>query len=179
MPGDRLADAVHRGAYASAVDGVLINTHEQFATQFSAAKEDIGQVQILLSDAITQLMGSFDGMHNFIREQHEVILAMAGYHRGAEQADALKDNPEEPSELIKTLSRIKEAADTISAASKEIASGNTDLSQRTEEQAPSLEETAAGMEQLTSTVKQNAENAKRANQLALSASEIAIKGGVW
>jgi methyl-accepting chemotaxis protein len=80
-------------------------------------------------------------------------------------------------QLTAIISRIKEAADTISAASKEIASGNTDLSERTEEQASSLEETAASMEQLTSTVKQNAENAKRANQLALSASEIAIKGG--
>ena len=103
MSGDRLADAVHRVAYASSVDGVLINTHEQFATQFSAAKEDIEQVQILLSDAITQLVGSFDGMHNLIREQHEVILALAGFHRGTEQADVLETNPEESSESIKTL----------------------------------------------------------------------------
>jgi hypothetical protein len=104
VPGDRLADAVHRGAYASAVDGVLINTHEQFATQFSAAKEDIGQVQILLSDAITQLVGSFDGMHNLIREQHEVILALAGFHRGTEQADVLETNPEESSKTGVELS---------------------------------------------------------------------------
>ena len=80
-------------------------------------------------------------------------------------------------QLTELISRVKEAADTISTASKEIASGNTDLSSRTEEQASSLEETAASMEELTSTVKQNAENARQANQLALSASDIAVKGG--
>lgn len=90
----------------------------------------------------------------------------------------LKDDSNETVEqLTQLISRVKEAADTISTASKEIASGNTDLSQRTEEQASSLEETAASMEQLTSTVKQNAENAKQANQLALSASDIAMRGG--
>lgn len=90
----------------------------------------------------------------------------------------LKDDSNETVEqLTQLISRVKEAADTISTASKEIASGNTDLSQRTEEQASSLEETAASMEELTSTVKQNAENAKQANQLALSASDIAVRGG--
>ena len=90
----------------------------------------------------------------------------------------LKDDANETVEqLTRLISRVKDAANTISTASKEIASGNTDLSSRTEQQASSLEETAASMEELTSTVKQNAENAKQANQLALSASDIAVKGG--
>ena len=90
----------------------------------------------------------------------------------------LKDDSNKTVEqLTQLISRVKEAADTISTASREIASGNTDLSSRTEEQASSLEETAASMEELTSTVKLNADHARQANQLALSASDIAVKGG--
>ncbi|MDD4910777.1 MAG: methyl-accepting chemotaxis protein [Sideroxydans sp.] len=80
-------------------------------------------------------------------------------------------------QLTDTISRIKEAADTINVAAQEIASGNTNLSQRTEEQASSLEETASSMEELTSTVKLNAENARQANQFAQGASAVAQKGG--
>jgi methyl-accepting chemotaxis protein len=80
-------------------------------------------------------------------------------------------------QLSQSLLQIKEATDTIHAASREIATGNNDLSGRTEQQAASLEETASSMEELTSTVKQNAENARQANQLAIGASDIAVKGG--
>jgi methyl-accepting chemotaxis protein len=79
--------------------------------------------------------------------------------------------------LLRLVTEVKQAADSIGTASKEIASGNIDLSQRTEDQAASLEETAASMEELTSTVKQNALNANQANQLAQSASTVAQKGG--
>ena len=80
------------------------------------------------------------------------------------------------SELIETVSGVRQGADAIYSGASEIAAGNNDLS-RTEQQAASLEETAASMEQLTATVKQNAENARQASQLALSASETAQKGG--
>lgn len=87
-----------------AVDGLLINTHEQFATHFSGAQEDLGQVQTLLSDAISKLLGSFDGMHNLIREQRDVALTVAGNHEdGGEQDEALKDHLEETSETLKSL----------------------------------------------------------------------------
>ncbi|WP_206187448.1 methyl-accepting chemotaxis protein [Serratia marcescens] len=81
------------------------------------------------------------------------------------------------SELIETVSGVRQGADAIYSGASEIAAGNNDLSSRTEQQAASLEETAASMEQLTATVKQNAENARQASQLALSASETAQKGG--
>ena len=81
------------------------------------------------------------------------------------------------SELIDTVSGVRQGADAIYSGASEIAAGNNDLSSRTEQQAASLEETAASMEQLTATVKQNAENARQASQLALSASETAQKGG--
>lgn len=81
------------------------------------------------------------------------------------------------SELIRTVSGVRQGADAIYSGASEISAGNNDLSSRTEQQASSLEETAASMEQLTATVKQNAENARQASQLALSASETAQKGG--
>jgi methyl-accepting chemotaxis protein len=79
--------------------------------------------------------------------------------------------------LSGTVSRVKQAAETIRTAAAEIATGNSDLSSRTEQQAASLEQTAAAMDELTSTVKQNAENATRATEVAASASLEAERGG--
>lgn len=87
---------------------------------------------------------------------------------------ALKDMNES---LLKTVSEVHRATDTIATASSQIASGNLDLSSRTEEQASSLEETASSMHELTSTVKRNADHAKEANTLAATASEVAVRGG--
>jgi methyl-accepting chemotaxis protein-1 (serine sensor receptor) len=81
------------------------------------------------------------------------------------------------SELINTVSGVRESAEAIFTGASEISLGNNDLSSRTEQQAASLEETAASMEELTATVKQNAENASQASQLALNATEIAQRGG--
>jgi methyl-accepting chemotaxis protein len=78
--------------------------------------------------------------------------------------------------LVKLISEVRSAADSIATGSSEIASGNIDLSSRTEQQASSLQETASSMEQLTSTVKQNAESAAQASSLASNASEVAAKG---
>jgi methyl-accepting chemotaxis protein len=76
-----------------------------------------------------------------------------------------------------TLCTIREAVQSIDAASREIATGNMDLSTRTEMQAGSLEETASAMDSLTSAVRANAENARAACQLAAVASGLAAKGG--
>ncbi|SFT97282.1 methyl-accepting chemotaxis sensory transducer with TarH sensor [Kosakonia arachidis] len=81
------------------------------------------------------------------------------------------------SELVRTVSDVRNGANAIYSGASEIAMGNNDLSSRTEQQASSLEETAASMEELTATVKQNADNARQASHLALSASETAQKGG--
>jgi len=68
--------------------------------------------------------------------------------------------------LVRVVSEVQTAVNSIGNASQEIASGNTSLSQRTEEQASSLEETASSMEEMTGTVKQNADSAAEARQLA-------------
>lgn len=80
--------------------------------------------------------------------------------------------------LVKTVSVVRDGADSIYTGAGEISAGSTDLSSRTEQQAASLEETAASMEQLTATVKQNADNARQATQLAQTASGTAKKGGL-
>jgi methyl-accepting chemotaxis protein len=81
-------------------------------------------------------------------------------------------------ELAASVTDIRIAADSVSAATGEIAHGNSDLSRRTEQQAASLEQTATSMEEFTSTVKQNAENARQANLLAQDAAAVALRGGV-
>lgn len=53
----------------NAVDKLLIATHKKFAAHFSCAQEDLQQVQSLLSDAITKLLRSFQGMHDLISQQ--------------------------------------------------------------------------------------------------------------
>ncbi|GAB3190341.1 methyl-accepting chemotaxis protein [Hydrogenophaga aquatica] len=79
--------------------------------------------------------------------------------------------------LVKIVTEVRQASDSIATGSTEIATGNADLSQRTEEQASNLEETAASMEELTATVNQNAETARQASQLAQGASSAAAHGG--
>jgi len=79
--------------------------------------------------------------------------------------------------LVKIVSQVRMAADSIATGSSEIANGNADLSQRTEEQASNLEETAASMEEMNATVRQNADTARAATQLATAASGVAERGG--
>ncbi|EFO7362363.1 methyl-accepting chemotaxis citrate transducer [Salmonella enterica] len=78
---------------------------------------------------------------------------------------------------IRTVSAVRDNADSIYTGAGEISAGSSDLSSRTEQQASALEETAASMEQLTATVRQNTDNARQATGLAKTASETARKGG--
>nr|WP_315254044.1 methyl-accepting chemotaxis protein [uncultured Duganella sp.] len=81
------------------------------------------------------------------------------------------------SDLLSTVSRVRNGADIINTGSQELAAGNLELSSRTETQASSLEETAASIEELTSTVKQNSDNAQHARTLVEGASATAAQGG--
>lgn len=98
------------------------------------------------------------------------------YHSRNEMGTLADSMRHMQSELISTVSAVRQGADAIYTGASEISAGNNDLSSRTEEQASSLEQTAASMEQLTATVRQNAENARQASQLALSSSETAQRG---
>nr|WP_229499121.1 methyl-accepting chemotaxis protein [Pseudoduganella ginsengisoli] len=78
--------------------------------------------------------------------------------------------------LARTVSTVRNGADTVSVASSEIAGGNADLSVRTESQAGALQQAASSMEALISTVRANAGHAQQASRLAVSASQIAAQG---
>jgi methyl-accepting chemotaxis protein len=80
--------------------------------------------------------------------------------------------------LRDAVARVREGADSLSAASAEIAAGNADLSARTEQQASTLQQTAAAAEQLGATVSRNADSAAQAKQLAAGAAGLAERGGV-
>ena len=79
--------------------------------------------------------------------------------------------------LSAIVSRVRDTAEKVSAASTQIAAGNSDLSSRTEEQASNLEETAASIEEMTATVNLTAQNAAQANQVASAAAKVALRGG--
>ena len=102
--GQDAANALDRIAKDGAVDSLLLNTHEQFATHFSGASADLGQVQALLNDAISKLLGSFDGMHNMIREQREVAKSVMDSYEGKDgKGQGLQEHLEETSETLKAL----------------------------------------------------------------------------
>lgn len=101
-------------------------------------------------------------------------ISVHGSNEMGQLADSLRHMQ---SELIRTVSDVRQGSSAIYSGASEISAGNNDLSSRTEQQAASLEETAASMEQLTATVKQNADNARQASQLAQEASRTAGEGG--
>ncbi|WP_211923126.1 methyl-accepting chemotaxis protein [Duganella radicis] len=80
-------------------------------------------------------------------------------------------------DLIRIVSRTRDATEAISSASAQIASGHQDLASRTSDQAGSLEQTTATMRELTDTVAQNAGRAQQAHELADSAAATAQRGG--
>ena len=90
----------------------------------------------------------------------------------------LKDDANSTAErLTDVVSKMREAATSITTSANEIAQGNLDLSKRTEQQASALEETAASMEEMMATVQQSNSNVLNANKLALESQDKATRGG--
>jgi len=80
-------------------------------------------------------------------------------------------------DLVRIVSRTRDATEAISSASAQIVSGHQDLASRTSVQAGSLEQTTATMSELTATVAHNADRAQQAHRLADSAAATAQRGG--
>ncbi|KRC03299.1 methyl-accepting chemotaxis protein [Duganella sp. Root198D2] len=81
------------------------------------------------------------------------------------------------SSLAGMVGNVRQATETLHAASAHIADDDLDLSHRIEKQASALEETALSMEELTCTVRRNADNARQVNLLAQGAANLATRGG--
>ena len=79
--------------------------------------------------------------------------------------------------LVRIVSQVRTATDTIYGAAADIARGNVDISQRAELQANALERTATSLATLTDTVNRNADSARKADQRAHDASKVAARAG--
>jgi methyl-accepting chemotaxis protein len=78
--------------HQSAVESVLMQTHNQFATHFAGASGDLNQVQILLADAIEKLLDSFNGMQSLIKRQQNAAIGFVFTHQdNAEKDESLAD----------------------------------------------------------------------------------------
>jgi methyl-accepting chemotaxis protein len=128
----------------------------------------IDAVNMLVSDAKRLAEAAADGR---VTVRADATVHQGDFRKVVEGVNATLGT------IVAPIIAVKEAIETINAASHEISLGNNDLSARTEQQAASLEETAASMEEFASSVKQNSENTKAANRLAQTTSEAAIKGG--
>jgi len=96
---NRIAEATREKQEKYGVDQVLLQTHSDFAEHFAGSNNDLGQVQSLLSDAIANLFGSFEGMHQLIKEQQDMAKSVV-----ADDADgSMQNSLNETSETLKAL----------------------------------------------------------------------------
>lgn len=94
-----------------------------------------------------------------------------------EPAQLLAAMAEMSDSLVKLVSALRGASETVYIGANEIALGAQDLSSRTEEQAAALQETAASMEEISATSEHNEKNTREADRLADAASRSAQHGG--
>lgn len=78
--------------------------------------------------------------------------------------------------IMTSISRLQEAAQSISDASDQVAASSQDMADGASQQASSLEETSASLEELSSMTKRNADSSQQANQLSEEARNSASEG---
>ena len=164
-----------------ASEGVKQNEHDYIRILWILAAVMIVVLAVIAMSWVAMQRVLLKPLHEVMSHIRHIAtgdLTHAIHAEGSNEMARLAQNVQEMQQsLVKTVSVVRDGADTIYTGAGEISIGNNDLSSRTEQQAASLEETAASMEQLTATVKQNADNARQATQLALNASGTAKKGG--
>ncbi len=164
-----------------ASDGVQQNEHDYIRILWILAAVMVVVLGVIAMSWVAMQRVLLKPLHEVMGHIRHIAtgdLTHAIHAEGSNEMARLAQNVQEMQQsLVKTVSVVRDGADTIYTGAGEISIGNNDLSSRTEQQAASLEETAASMEQLTATVKQNADNARQATQLALNASGTAKKGG--
>jgi methyl-accepting chemotaxis protein len=181
------------GAYVNTL-GALLAYHTKQAQALARASEDqftnsrrlligLGACALLIGSALAWLLtrsivGPLGQAVAMAARVADGDLTASLAHRRRDEFGQLLDALSEMTRrLAQTVTRVRDGAVAIDAASREVASGNMDLSRRTEHQAGMLEETASAMDELSAMVRQNAANTRQADALSLSASAIAGKGG--
>ena len=96
--GPQAAEGFVRQSEKYGVDNVLLQTHTEFAAHFSGSNDDLSQIQSLLGDAISKLLGSFEGMHQLIQAQRDAAMTISG-----EEDNSMQNSLGETSETLKTL----------------------------------------------------------------------------
>jgi len=79
--------------------------------------------------------------------------------------------------LSQIITKVRNAADSLSDASEQVNTTAQGMSQASSEQAASVEETSASVEQMSASINQNAENAKITDGIAFLAAKKAVQGG--
>ncbi len=147
---------VEHALYVIAEAGILLFLGHRSAQDFKVAEQ--------LSDLASRIRGA-DGSVNL----HVTC---------ADQSDpATKALCEALEHMARSMTLVRQSAQTIRAASDEISHGNLALSGRNEHASASLQETAAAVEQIAGTIRSSNDNARQANDLAMSASKVAAEGG--
>jgi methyl-accepting chemotaxis protein len=98
--------AEQTGSLENAVDGLLVKSHGKFSMHFSGANDDLAQVEQLLKDAIEKLMGSFNGMHDLIKEQRDVgnqVTESSGKERDEMMTGQLNDTADTLKMLVGSI----------------------------------------------------------------------------
>lgn len=85
------------------VDSLMLETHPEFTVHFSGAADDLGRVQSLLSDAITKLLASFDGMQRLIQEQSSAAMEAVGQSEGEDKGYSIESSLTEVSDSLKEM----------------------------------------------------------------------------
>lgn len=70
------AQSESRGAAENPVESVFMQTHTRFVTHFEGVNGELHQVHSLLEDSIKNLMESFHGMQDLIKNQQEVAVGL-------------------------------------------------------------------------------------------------------
>jgi len=176
----------------------LIRALHAEVEQVSVREAETAQASVHRSEILLALLGlvgmavagafTWGVQRRVVQAIREVVEAARGVAGGNFDRRLRAQSDDEVGELVgalddmvvqlsRSLSTVRQAAQSIGDASVEIASGNQDLSQRTERAASSLQMTSSSMNQLTTTVQGTAEAARTAHGLVGSAAESAVRGG--
>ena len=145
----------------AATEAAVADVAGQFETQFVAIRDEVSRVQILLSEAITQLTESFQGMHRHATQQQEMAISIGkNGDEGKDMADQFDGFVQSTSDVMQ---RVVESIVSNSKLGMELVELTDSIAKRTHDVQSILSEIAS--------------IAKQTNLLALNAAIEAARAG--